>query len=139
MTNKVWYRHRGQLEVDVIADHTDALRRAAAIITDQVGSELEFVGIEHASGDISDRRTLDKYIRGYRARGLDEVPAVCPKYYVEVRAPAGIGGSVTSDWVRYAIEQTRVRADQRALEAVGVFGTGRVRVTPVTTRPAVKV
>jgi hypothetical protein len=132
--NKVWYRNDGQLEVDVFADRTAALRRAASMVTDRVGTSLVFVGVEDEAGQMISLDEFDSYVRGYRLRGLADEPAVCPKYYVDVRPPSSVRKTAADDWVRYAIEPTRVRADKRALEAETTFGPGRVRVTGVSTR-----
>jgi hypothetical protein len=134
MASKVWYRNNGQLEVDVFADSTAALRRAASIATDRIGSNLLFVGIEDDSGRMMPLGEFDDYVQGYRVRGLAKEPAVCPKYYVDVQPPRSVRKVVEDEWVRYAIENTRARADNRAMDAEAVFGPGRVRVTGVTTR-----
>jgi hypothetical protein len=135
---KVWYRNGGQLDVDVMTDPTAALRRGAAIATDRIGSTLEFVAIENDRGELLAPDEFSHYLNGYRSRGLAKKAAVCPKYFVEVRAPQAVQSSDLDRWVRYAIETTRVRAERRALEAIAVFGVGRVRVTPVTTRSEVE-
>lgn len=139
--NKVWYRNDGKLEVDVIADRTAALRRAAAIATDRIGSKLLFVGIEDERGEMVPLAEFDDYVQAYRVRGLANEPAVCPKYYVDVRPPAAVRKVVEDEWVRYAIESTRARADKKAMEAEVVFGSGRgrVRVVGALTRPEVAV
>jgi hypothetical protein len=134
MMNKVWYRKDGQLEVDVIADPKDALRRAASMVTDKVGGDLVFVGIEDAAGEMVSLDEFDTYVRGYRLRGLASEPTVCPKYYVDVQPPAGVRKTAGDEWVRYAIETTRVRADKKAMEAEEIFGSSRVRVTGASTR-----
>jgi hypothetical protein len=132
--NKVWYRNSGQLEVDVYADPVAALRRAASIVTDKVGGDLVFVGVEDERGGMVSLDEFDTYVRGYRARDLSSEPAVCPKYYVDVRPPDEVRKTASDDWVRYAIETTRVRADRKALEAAEIFGSSRVRVTGVSTK-----
>lgn len=132
--NKVWYRNDGQLEVDVIADRTAALRRGAAIASDTVGTTLTFVGIEDDDGRMLPLAEFDSYVRGYRLRDLASEPAVCPKYYVDVQPPSDVRKSAADEWVRYAIENTRVRADKKAFEAAEVFGTERVRVRGAHTR-----
>jgi hypothetical protein len=137
--NKVWYRNDGQLEVDVFAEPKAALRRAASIVTDKMGSNLLFVGIEDAQGRMVPLGEFEDYVRGYRVRGLANEPAVCPKYYVDVRPPASVRKVVEDEWIRYAIENTRVRADKKALEAEVTFGAGRVRVVGVVTKAEAEV
>ena len=132
--NKVWYRNSGRLEVDTFADRTAALRRAASMVTDRVGGDLVFVGIEDERGGMIPLGEFDDYVRGYRARGLADEPAVCPKYYVDVMPPDEVRKGEADEWVRYAIEGTRVRADKKALEAEEIFGSGRVRVVGVSTK-----
>jgi hypothetical protein len=140
MSSKVWYRRNGALEVDVYADHTAALRRSASIITGAVNTELgelEFAGLEGADGKVADRAQLDEYVRGYRVRGLGEEGQVCPKYFVEVRAPREVCLMNESPWVRVAIESTELRAEKKAVEAVTVFGAahGRVQIVPAILKP----
>lgn len=132
--NKVWYRNGGQLEVDVFAESKAALRRAASIVTDKMGSDLLFVGIEDDRGRMISLSDFDEYVEGYRKRGLAGEPAVCPKYYVDVQPPPSVRKVVEDEWIRYAIENTRVRADKKALEAEMTFGAGRVRVVGVLTK-----
>lgn len=132
--NKVWYRNDGQLEVDVIADRTAALRRGASIASDKVGTPLTFVGIEDDDGKMLSLAEFDSYVRGYRLRDLASEPTVCVKYYVDVQPPAGVRKSAGDEWVRYAIENTRVRADKKAFEAADAFGSERVRVRGAHTK-----
>ena len=132
--NKVWYRNGEHLEVDLIAERTAALRRAASMVTDKAGSDLVFVGIETENGGMISLDEFDTYVKGYRLRDLASEPSVCPKYYVDVQPPDGVRKTEADEWVRYAIEQTKVRADRKASEAMDIFGPDRVRVTGVVTK-----
>src|SRR5882757_6052001 len=120
MTHKVWYRNNGQIEVDVIADRGGALRRAASMTGDAVGSHLEFIGVEDDDGNVIPRREFDQLAKGLRLRGLVDSELVCPKYHVEVRAPELLPRSSDQSedevWVTYAIELTRIGADKKSIE-----------------------
>lgn len=132
--NKVWYRNDGVLEVDVFDEPRAALRRAASIVTDKMGSKLTFCGIEGDNGRMSSLEDFDDYVQGYRKRGLAGEPAVCTKYYVDVQPPDSVRKLPEDEWVRYAIENTRTRADKKSIEASQFFGPGRVRVTSAVTK-----
>lgn len=135
---KVWYRNGNRLEVDVIADRVSAMRRGAAIASEPGSSTLRFSGIEDEDGEMVSKQEFNQFLKGYQIRGLAAEPAVCPKYYVEVLAPDEVCAE-GEGWVRYAIEQTRVAARSRQMDALSVFGATRVRITPVNTRPGVEV
>lgn len=134
---KVWYRNKTdqRLEVEVIGTRLWALRRAATIATERGDDKPVLVGIEDDDGGRVPMDEFDDYVRSYRA----DAPVPRSKYYVEVEPLESMRKAPEDDWVRWAIETTMIRANQKADEAREIFGYGRVRVVGVQASGLVRI